>query len=77
MLNLQTLTQQGNYRIEGERGEWHYSGESRDKLRFWRWAMGQANRRVSLALTKEEAQRRVWKEVQILDLSNLEAFRSE
>jgi hypothetical protein len=77
MLNLQTLTQQGNYRIEGKRGEWHFSGESRDRLRFWRWAMGQANRRVSLSLSKEQAQRRVWKEVQALDLSNLEAFRGE
>ncbi len=77
MLNLQELTTGAQYLIAGQQGQWHFSGESRDKLRFWRWAMGQTNRRVSLALSKEQAQKKVWKEIQRLDLSNLEAFRGE
>jgi len=77
MLNLEELTTSAQYLIAGLKGQWHFSGESREKLRFWRWAMGQTNRRVSLSLSKEQAQKRVWKQVERLDLSDLEAFRGE
>ncbi|BAY50678.1 hypothetical protein SAMD00079811_83090 (plasmid) [Scytonema sp. HK-05] len=77
MLDLQELTTSAQYLIAGRQGFWHYSGESREKLRFWRWAMGETNRRISLALTKEQAEKKVWKQVDRLDLSNLEAFRNE
>lgn len=86
MFNLQDLTTDGRYMIQNERGEWHYSGNSGNKYNFWRWAEGQTNRRVAMgkarrlrriALSKVQVQRKVWQEVQRLDLSKLEAFRGE
>jgi hypothetical protein len=77
MFDVKDLTTDGRYHITNERGEWHYSGNSGNKYNFWRWAEGQTNRRVSLALSKVQVQRKVWQEVQRLNLANLEAFRGE
>ncbi len=77
MFNIADLTTDGRYMIQNERGEWHYSGNSGNKYNFWRWAEGQTNRRVSVALSLAQVQRKVWQEVQKLDLSKLEAFRGE
>jgi hypothetical protein len=77
MFNIRDLTTEGTYMIQGERGEWHYSGISGNRYNFWRWAEGQTNRRVRLALSLTQAQRKVWQEVQRLNLGNLEAFRGE
>ncbi len=77
MFNIADLTTEGRYMIQNERGEWHYSGNSGNKYNFWRWAEGQTNRRVAIALSKVQVQRKVWQEVQRLDLSKLEAFRNE
>lgn len=77
MFDVADLTTGGRYAIAGERGEWHYSGVSGNCYRFWRWAENQPNRRVSLTLSRMQAQQRVWQQVQKLDLSNLEAFRGQ
>ncbi|MBD2773326.1 hypothetical protein [Iningainema tapete] len=76
MFNVANLTTKGRYLIEGERGEWHYSGCTGSKYNFWRKAVG-STRRVNLTLSAIQVKRRLWQEVQTLNLGNLEAFRGE
>jgi len=77
MFDIADLTIDGQYLIQGERGEWHYSGTTGRKYNFWRWAEGQTKRRVSVALSKIQVQRKVWQQVQALNLGSLEAFKGE
>ncbi len=76
MFDLSELSPGATYLIQGELGSnWRYSGKSGERYRFWRWI--DANRRRAVALSQSLVESRVWKEVQALDLSNLEAFKGE
>lgn len=78
MLDCTELSKSKLYTISGKPGQWHYS-HSVDEVRskryvFWRCAVKDPNRRVTLSLSQEQTRRDVT-ERQPLELSNLEAFR--
>jgi hypothetical protein len=52
MFDFKTLNPQSTYRINGENGKWHYSGYNQGirgaKYIFWRFAVKNPNRRITL-----------------------------
>lgn len=74
-----------SYKILGHEGQWKYShetGQVRIKYHFWRWGKRDPNRRVTLALSYDQVQAKVFENhsrtLQTvnarIDLSKLEGF---